>query len=268
MRSGNTGRYTASLQASGIGVTRGGRQILRGVSLEVEPGELVGLIGPNGAGKSTLLAVMAGLSKADHGQVMLSGKPLHTLSDTTRAQLLGWLEQTSTVHWPVSVEYLVTLGRIPYLSSWQSPSAEDREAVNRALTATDCDRFRDQSVMTLSGGELTRVMLARALAVEPMLLLADEPTAALDIGHQLQTMDYLRAFASGQRACVVVLHDLSLAARYCDRVYLLDDGKLLADGKPAAVLTKENIRHVYEVDTIVGGTDVPWIVPVKRVPSS
>ncbi|OED43484.1 ABC transporter [Chromatiales bacterium (ex Bugula neritina AB1)] len=256
---------SARLSATDIHFRRGQREILNGVSITVEPGQLIGLIGPNGAGKSTLLSIMAGLQKADRGEVSLAGKPLSAIDARVRAQRLGWLEQMATVHWPVSAEHLVTLGRLPYLSSWQSLSEQDRRVVDAALAATDCEGFRQQSVTTLSGGELTRVMLARALASQPQVLLADEPVAALDIGHQLQTMDYLRKFADKHHACVAVLHDLTLAARYCDRLFLLDHGKLIASGTVDSVLSVENIRQVYGVDILTGGADVPWIIPVQRV---
>jgi len=252
------------LTANNIAVTRGDKQLLSGVSLEVHSGELVGLIGPNGAGKSTLLSVMAGLIQSDSGNVELLENDLSAYSSRERAREIGWMEQLSSAHWPVTVEHLVTLGRLPYLTRWQKLSASDQAIVERALMSTDCLSLRGQQVTTLSGGELTRVMLARVLASEPRILLADEPIAALDIGHQLQTMDLLRQFAHAEQACVVVLHDLSLAARYCDRLYLLHESELVASGAVASVLGKENLRQVYGVEVIAGCDEVPWIVPVRR----
>lgn len=260
-----TDKKMATLSALDISVARHGRQLLHAVTMHVQAGEVVGLIGPNGAGKSTLLSVMAGLDKPQRGDVYLSGKRLASIDRGERAQALGYLEQQATVHWPMSVESIVSLGRMPHMSAWQSMQEDDKAAVNRALLATDCEDFRKQSVLTLSGGELTRVMLARALAAEPTLLLADEPVAALDVGHQLQIMEYLREFAVDQRAVVVVLHDLSLAARYCDQIYLLHEGRLQAQGTPADVLTEDMLRDVYGVEVTIGCDQVPWIVPVKRV---
>ena len=253
------------LSAQDIRVVKGGKTLVDTVSIHVPEGALVGLIGPNGAGKSTLLSVMAGLSKPDGGHVYLGDTPIHRIPDRQRAQTLGWLEQLSTAHWPVTVEYIVMLGRIPYLSTWQKPGDDDAYAVDHALASTDCTHLRHQSVTTLSGGELTRVMLARILAADPQVILADEPIAALDIGHQLQTMDVLRDYATGSKAAVVVLHDLSLAARYCDYLYLIHEGHLVAEGRAGQVLIERNLRDVYGVDVLSGEGDVPWIVPLRRV---
>jgi len=254
------------LSCNSVSVERSSRALLSEITLHVHPGELVGLIGPNGAGKSTLLDVLAGHSQPNNGRVELAGNALSSIDRQQRARQLGWLEQLGTIHWPLSVERLVTLGRLPHLPTWSRPSAEDLNAVERALIDTDCNSIRQRIVTTLSGGERARVLLARALAADPMLLLADEPVSALDLAHQLQTMDVLRAFAQEQRACLVVLHDLSLAARYCDRLYLLDAGKVISHGQAAEVLSSDNLREVYGVDVVTGWDEVPWIVPVRRVP--
>lgn len=253
------------LAADSVRETRGNRVILDDIKVHVAAGELVGLIGPNGAGKSTLLSTLAGLNAPDMGQVYLHNKPIDEYSANQRAQELGWMEQLSSAHWPVSVKYLVMLGRIPYLSRWQSPTNEDHALVETIMKATDCWSFQDQSVTTLSGGELTRVMLARTLASEPSVLLADEPTAALDIGHQLQIMDLLRNFCNDNRACVVVLHDLSLAARYCDRLYLMNNTRMVAHGLPMDVLSQDNVRSVYGVEIAVGDGEIPSLTALRRV---
>ncbi len=254
---------TPLLTAESISVVRGVKTLVDNVSLDLRANELVGLIGPNGAGKSTLLSTLAGLNPPDAGRVVLQGKAIDTYSGNERAKRLGWMEQLASAHWPVSVEHLVTLGRIPYLSRWQSISNDDRLLVRDIMEATDCLMLKDQPVTTLSGGELTRVMLARALAAEPNVLLADEPTAALDIGHQLQTMALLRGFCSHGRAGVVVLHDLSLAARYCDRLFMLNQSKLVASGLPSEVLSPEHIRDVYGVEvTLNTESDIPVLIPL------
>lgn len=256
---------SARLTGSDICVTRSGKALLNEVTLSVYPSELVGLIGPNGAGKSTLLGILAGLASADRGEVSLDGAPLHSITARQRAQQLGWLEQQGSIYWPVSVERLVTLGRLPYLPAWQVPSESDHQVVQQAMADCDCLSIRERDATTLSGGERARVLLARAMAAEPDILLADEPVSSLDLGHQLQTMDLLRQFSRQERACVVVLHDLSLAARYCDRLYLLDKGLLVAHGAIAEVLGSENLRRVYGVDVVSGFDEVPWIVPLRRV---
>lgn len=240
-------------------------QILDNVTVQANPGELVGLIGPNGAGKSTLLSLLAGLSNYSSGSIRLDGTALQECSAISRAKTIGWLEQNGEVHWPVNVHRLVSLGRFPHLSTWQKFSETDERAIQSALELTDSVHLKDRDAMTLSGGERARVLMARVLAAEPTLLLADEPVSSLDLGHQLQTMDVLRNFASDKRSCVVVLHDLSLAARYCDRLYLLDHGKVSAEGNAATVLSNENIRDVYGVNVIAGCESIPWIVPHQLV---
>ncbi len=259
---------TERLSASSISVTKSGRSLLDAVSLQVSRGELIGLIGPNGAGKSTLLSVLAGIDKPDGGHVSVDGQSLDSIGGSVRARKLGWLEQLSSVHWPVSVERLVMLGRIPHLPAWSKASAGDQEAVENALTLADCLSIRHQSVTTLSGGERSRALLARVLAGEPELVFADEPVSALDLSHQLQTMQLLRDFARNQQAAIVVLHDLSLAARYCDRLYLMHEGSIWASGSVASVLSPENLASVYGVSVISGCTEVPWIIPLERLDDS
>ncbi len=253
------------LAADAISLSRGGRMLLAGVNLQLQAGELVGLIGPNGAGKSTLLQILAGLQTPDSGTVQLQSKPLRKFSARERSRQIAWLEQNGQVNWPLSVERLVALGRLPHLAGWQRPGQADADAIEQAMQATDITQLRTRDATTLSGGERTRVLMARALAAAPNILLADEPVAALDLGHQLQTMELLRDFAQGERACVVVLHELSLAARYCDRLYMLQAGQLASSGSVAEVLSAENLRKVYAVECAVGCDGVPWIVPVRRV---
>ena len=249
------------LEADSISVHRANRALVDNVTLQVAAGELVGLIGPNGAGKSTLLSALAGIDRKASGTVMIDGHPLQGISATERALQLGWVEQSGTVHWPVTVERLVMLGRIPHLPVWCRADEADLQAVENALDICDCQSLRKQQVTTLSGGERARVLLARALAAEPTLLFADEPISNLDLGHQLQTMQLLRGFAQDKRAAIVVMHDLSLAARYCDRLYLMHEGRIVASGSVAEVLSPQNLADVYGVSVISGCESVPWIVP-------
>jgi len=253
------------LKATSVCIEKSNRKLVDDVSLSVSAGQLVGLIGPNGAGKSTLLASLAGVESPTSGVIELDGKSIQTISAKQRATQVGWLEQLGTVHWPVTVERLVMLGRIPHLPAWGKASDSDSDAVERALEAADCARLRHQIATTLSGGERSRVLLARALAAEPSLMFADEPVSALDLGHQLQTMQLLRDFARDNRAAVVVLHDLSLAARYCDILYLLHEGKIVANGDAASVLSPNNIAKVYGVSIVAGCETVPWIIPLERL---
>jgi len=228
------------LKACDVNVLKSDRLLVKAASIDVACGELIGLIGPNGAGKSTLLSLLAGIDKPSSGTIHLDGQALHDIPINERSTKIGWLEQLGTVHWPVTVERLVMLGRIPHLPTWGKPSESDLDAVERAITVADCSSIRKQIVTTLSGGERARALLARALAAEPSMLFADEPVSALDLAHQLQTMQLLREFAVEEKAAVVVLHDLSLAARYY-------------------------IAHVYGVSVVSGCSQVPWIIPVERL---
>ncbi len=256
------------LAAVDVKRTVDGRTLVEGATLHVRAGELVGLIGPNGAGKSTLLSVLAGLDAPQRGSVSLDGTPVRDLPTRRRAREIGWLEQVQTVHWPISVERLVALGRLPHLHGYERAGAEDRRRIDAALAATDCTALRARAVTTLSGGERTRVLLARVLAGDPRLILADEPVAALDPAHQLQTMELLRDFAREGRGCIAVLHELSLAARWCDRLYLMHRGRIDAEGAPEQVLDARRLRDVYGVEAVSGHDQVPWIVPVRRVDAS
>jgi iron complex transport system ATP-binding protein len=253
------------LTARGLNIIKSDRLLVKNVSMDVTGGELIGLIGPNGAGKSTLLSLLAGIDKPDSGSIVLDGQTLLDIPLNERATKIGWLEQLGTVHWPVTVERLVMLGRIPHLPSWGKPNDADQNAVERAIAVADCSSIRKQVVTTLSGGERSRVLLARALAAEPTMLFADEPVSALDLGHQLQTMQLLRDFASDEKAALVVLHDLSLAARYCDKLYLMHEGEVVAQGSVASVLSTDNIARVYGVSIVTGCNQVPWIIPVERI---
>jgi iron complex transport system ATP-binding protein len=233
----------------------GRRTVLDGVSLAVNDGEMVGLIGPNASGKTTLMRVLAGLIVPD------SGTATPPLTPAERARSVAYLEQGAQVHWPLAVRRLVALGRLPHLGPFQRPSEADARAIDAALAETDVAALANRPVTELSSGELARVHLARALATAPRVLLADEPVASLDPNHALQVMELLRAQAA-RGAVVVVLHDLTLAARFCDRLVLLDRGKVVADGAPMTVLTPETVARIYGVRAVFGDN---WVVPLARL---
>ena len=237
------------LNATGLGYQIGDLPILKSIDFEINAGELVGLIGPNGAGKSTLLRLLTQVESPGGGDIRLDGQAIDQISAEDRARRIGYLVQGAKAHWPFSVEKLVALGRIPYQKWWQQGSNEDHEKVLQAMQMTETLAYRNRIVTTLSGGEHTLVMLARIMATEPQLIFADEPVAALDPYHQLHVMEILRNHASGQQAAVVVLHDLSLAARFCDRLYLLNHGELYCSGSITEVLSAENIATVYGVQS-------------------
>ena len=254
----------ALLHSDEVSCIRSDRTLVNKVSLTVRAGELVGLVGPNGAGKSTLLNLLAGLDECHGGSVTLDQRNINKISIAERSRLLAWVAQSGPVNWPLTVERVVSLGRRPHLTAWQKLSADDQAAIDNAIAVTDCESLRLQDATTLSGGERTRMLLARALAADPKILLADEPIAALDLKHQLQTMHLLRNFATDEKGCLVVLHDLSLASRFCDRLYLMHEGKIVSEGEPAAVLSRENLRQVYGVEVATGDGEVPYIVPVRE----
>ncbi|WP_420560888.1 ABC transporter ATP-binding protein [Tepidicaulis sp.] len=238
------------------------RRVLRGVSLELKKGEVLGLIGPNGAGKTTLVRAVAGLIPHE-GDIFIEDKPVETLARQERARLLSYLAQGAESRWPILAERLVALGRLPHLGPFMRPGAEDEAAIRRAMQRADVMAFKDRPVTRLSGGERARVMLARALAVEAPVLLVDEPTASLDPYHQLQIMEVLRSFADEGRSVIAVLHDLSLASRFCDRLALLHEGHLAAFGPPGEVLSDANLEKIYRISARRqegerGAVVLPW----------
>jgi iron complex transport system ATP-binding protein len=238
------------LAGSNLHVSLDAVAVLHGVSISAAPGEIVGLIGPNGAGKSTLLRTLAGIELPSQGTVELRGRDITAIKAAQRARQIAYLPQASEVYWPLSVANLVGLGRVPYRKLFASLSQVDEQAIESALAKTELQTLRTRTVGTLSGGERMRALVARMLAVEADILLVDEPVAGLDPYYQIQFMDVFAAEARQGRAVVLVLHDLSLAARHCDRVVLLDAGKVAASGTPEEVLTKDQISAVYRVEAL------------------
>ena len=238
----------SGLVVSDLDVDLGGHTILRGVGFAARPGQLIGLIGPNGAGKSTLLRAIGGLIPTRAGAVTWDDRPLADLADRVRARTLAYLPQTRAVHWPLTVRRLVGLGRLPALGPFGRMTAADHQAVEEAMALCDVSGFADRLTSTLSGGEQARALLARALAVQAPILLADEPTASLDPCHALELMALLRRQADSGALVIAVMHDLSLVARFCDHVVLLDQGRTVCDGPPREALTPERLRDVYRVE--------------------
>ena len=251
------------LAGRGLGVRLGTRRVLDAIDFEAHPGHITGLIGPNGAGKSTLLRTLAGLLAADAGRVTLGGEDVAGLTRLELARRLALLPQDRTVHWPLAVRDMVSLGRLPFRSLAAGESDQDRAIVDAALTAMEVQALAARAVTELSGGELARVLMARALAQQPKVLLADEPAAGLDPAHQLKAFAHLAALAGAGMTVVVALHDLSLAARFCHRIVLLKSGRGVASGAPAAVLTPPLLAKVYGIDAHVGAIDgVPVVLPL------
>lgn len=231
---------SGALQTRGLGVS--GR--LADLSLNVHEGEVTAICGPNGAGKSTLLSCLAGLLAPDRGDVLAGGMPLAAMPTGDRARLIGYLPQTPEVAWDVSVEVLVSLGRLPWRGA---PTHEAQAAIDEALAAMDMDALRHRPVSHLSGGERSRALMARVLATRPAWLLADEPLASLDLGHAARLVRSLREQASAGRGVVLVLHDLATAMNHADRVIVLDGGQLVAEGAAEEALAEEVIEKVWKV---------------------
>jgi iron complex transport system ATP-binding protein len=250
----------AILAAEDVTVRLGGSTIVQHASLALRGGELSLLVGPNGAGKTTLVRALAGLIPSE-GRVMLGGLPLATISPGERARLLAYLPQGHVFHWPMAVADIVALGRLAHGDPFVRRSDADRIAIGRALAATATGAFAERLVTTLSGGERARVALARALAAEAAVLIADEPTVSLDPRHQLVVMELLRKTARAGGAVLAVVHDLALAARFADRVVVIERGRIVADAAPADALNAERIAAVFGIETTMvdaGGIRVPY----------
>jgi iron complex transport system ATP-binding protein len=250
-RAGATDRGPALLQASDIEVSLGGRTVLRGVSCAVERGEMVGIVGPNGSGKTTLLRTVAGLSGKFHGVVTVAGEDTSQMTALERARRIAYLPQNSAAGYGFTAMEIALMGRYPHLGRFQLEGGSDREIAMRALERTETAEFADRRIGELSGGERQRVLMARALAQTPLVLLLDEPTSSLDLRHQLLMMEMVRGETANGIGAIAVLHDLSLASRFCDRMVILAEGQVVDDGPPEAVLTRENLRAAFEVDATV-----------------
>ena len=228
---------------------------LKNVSMELQRGEVLGLIGPNGAGKSTLLKTLAGLESYS-GEIMLEANKIDAYSSSERARLIGLQPQMVDSTWPISVEEVVALGRTP----WHD---RDKAAIQQAMQMAGVTEFAERTIEHLSGGERARVWLARVLAGQPQALLVDEPVANLDIHYQLSVMNVLKEYAANNNGVIVALHDLSLAARYCDKLCLLKNAECVAQGSAAEVLTESLLHSVYQVEVEVDLNRQPPVVLPK-----
>jgi iron complex transport system ATP-binding protein len=241
------------LTAADLTVRRGERAIVDGVSFEIEGGALVALVGPNGAGKSTLLTVLAGLLTPEAGAVSLDGILLARLDRRELARRRAYLPQNPRAEWPIATERVVALGLTPHLPAFGGLPGGLEPRLTEAITAWDLTAHRFQPATTLSGGELARAMLARALVGDPQVLFADEPISGLDPWHALDTMARLRALADDGKLVVAATHDLTLAARFSTHLMALSEGRLAAFGATAQTLTPELIRQVFDVEARVTG---------------
>ena len=251
--------------AENIRVRLGDTQALDGVSLEAKPGEIVGLIGPNGAGKSTLLRVLAGLTHPDEGSVSLGEADLRNINAGERARRISYMPQHDANHAFTALE-TVLMGRYPHLGRFELEGRRDRKMARTAMDRTDTGRFANRQLDRLSGGERQRVVLARSLVQQAGVILLDEPSSSLDLRYRLSIMETLRQEIQTRKVAVVVaLHDVFLAGRYCDRLALMSNGNIDTVGTPNDVLTTENLRRVFGVETTIQkdpetGTPQVWLL--------
>ena len=255
------------IEARGLQVALGAREVLAGVDVSAHAGEVTAVIGPNGAGKTTLLRAVAGLVPVSAGTVTVDGRALAEWQPQTLARALAYLPQERVVHWSLSARAVVALGRLPYRPMGAGESAADRDAISAALATMEAGHLADRPVPEMSGGERARILVARALAQEPRVLLADEPAAGLDPAHQLTLFRHFTRLAEKGVTIVVALHDLSLAARFCHRIILMHQGRVIASGAPAEVLTIDHLAAVYGIKARYAMLDgVPIVLATDVLP--
>lgn len=268
----SVGKNGATLSAKDVSFSFGMAQLLEAVSLEVRHGTLLGLIGPNGAGKSTLLKCISQLLTPDAGQVSLDGKDLRGRSPQEIARHIALLPQSTTLNFAFTCLEVVLMGRNPHLGRFQAEGARDHAIAQQHMADTDSAEFLTRLITEVSVGERQRVLLARALTQQPRLLLLDEPTSGLDVQHQLQVFSLIRDLVGQGLTAIAVVHDLNLAARYCDRLVLLNRGAVHAQGFVDDVLTPENLASVFGVvaridhDPTLGAPRVTVIAPLPDKP--
>jgi iron complex transport system ATP-binding protein len=257
------------VEVRSLGVAYGDTWVLDGVTVEAMPGEWVGVIGPNGAGKSSLLKAIAGILPPTRGWILIGGTPVESIDRRRRAQLVAMVPQRPLIPTEMTVADYVLLGRVPHLGPLAAEGPGDLAAVAAALTELGLTEFPERRLGTLSGGELQRAVLARALAQRAPVMLLDEPTAALDLGHGQQVLELVAELRRREALTVIsAVHDLTAAAQYCDRLVLLAGGRVAVEGDPHTVLTEENIGRYFgaSVAVITGDDGRPVVIPT-RVPA-
>ena len=251
-----------TISASGLRLDLGGRTILDRVELAIPAGRITAVVGPNGAGKSTLLRAFAGLATPAAGTITLDSRSLATIDRNTLARTVAYLPQERAVHWPLAVRAVVALGRLPYRDNGAGDAA-----IGAALAAMDITYLADRPILELSGGERARVLVARAIAQQAPILIADEPTAGLDPSHALALFELFTRLAGEGQTIIIALHDLSLAARFAHHVVLIAGGGVAAAGRAADVLTPRHLQPAFGVTMLCTTVDgLPIVAPVSTLP--
>jgi len=255
------------IEARDVDFYFGSRQILRSISLSAQEGRVIGIIGPNGSGKTTLLRTLSKVLKPAKGVILLNGREISGLSQREVAKELAVVPQDTSIHFDFTAFEVVMMGRTPHINRLGGEKASDRRIAVEAMEQTRTLELRDRLVTTLSGGERQKTVIAKALAQEPDVLLLDEPTANLDIKNQIEIMELLRkAVAQKSITAIMAIHDINLAARYCDEMIMVKEGRIFAAGAPKEVLTRENISAVFDVEAIVSdrfGEGSLFVIPIS-----
>jgi iron complex transport system ATP-binding protein len=257
----------AAIELVGLTSGYGERAVIRDVTLQVQRGEMVGIIGPNGSGKSTLLRVLSGVLHPWSGRVTIENRPIESYAPRELSRRVAVVPQETRIDFPFTVTEVVLLGRTPHLGALAFENARDLAIARQAMERTDVASLATRRITELSGGERQRVILARALAQEPSMLILDEPSAFLDIRHQVEIYDLLRDLQAEGLTVVTVLHDLNLAGLYCDRLVLLAEGSVACVGAPAEVLTYATLTEVYGTEVYVAINDITHrlnVLPLSR----
>lgn len=247
------------------------KYVLKDISLEITPGSFTAILGPNGAGKSSLLNILLGLNKPEAGSVNFKTVPINQWKRSELAKQIGVVAQTEEISFPLSVRDVVGMGRYPHLGPWKRESKHDEDIVSSVMQTCDVFQFADRDINTLSGGEKQRVRIARALAQQPDTLALDEPTAALDIAHEMAAFNLLKNLAKGGMTVMLITHHINLAARYADSLAVLHNGAVAASGPPAEVLKPQLIQEVWKWPAIITphpgpgpDTGAPQVVPISK----
>jgi iron complex transport system ATP-binding protein len=256
------------IEARHLEFAYGGRPVIRNASLTVAAGEFVGLIGPNGSGKSTLLRLLLGLLTPKAGEIRLGGVPARQVGREEFARAAAFVPQDTRLDFPFPAREIVAMGRTPHLGRFRPETDRDREIIAEAMRLTGTEEFADRPVTQLSGGERQRIHIARAVAQEAKTMLLDEPTASLDLSHQLDALKLLKSLAARGTAVIAAIHDLSLAARFCDRLVTLSAGRVVADGSPETVLTPELVGAAFGLRATIRrdpDSGFPVVIPIETL---